>query len=71
MMRDRKDADKNEDCTPQAGSYPAVGAVVIGLALGIVIAAVTREAAFMLAGLVAGALVAYLVSRPRGHHGNS
>jgi hypothetical protein len=50
--------------TPVPGSnYPAVGAVVIGLALGIAISAVTEEAMFMLVGLVAGAVAAVWLSR--------
>jgi len=49
---------------PKLGSnYPAVGVVVIGLALGIAAAAVTREAALMLAGLGLGAAVAVWLSR--------
>lgn len=49
---------------PVPGSnYPAVGAVVIGLSVGIAIAAVTEEAVFMLAGLVAGAAAALWLSR--------
>ena len=44
-------------------NYPAVGAVVIGLAVGIAISAATEEAMFMLAGLVAGAAAAVWLSR--------
>jgi hypothetical protein len=44
-------------------NYPAVGAVVIGLAVGIAISAVTEEAVFMVAGLLAGAAAAVWLSR--------
>lgn len=70
MIRDRKEQD-SDGGAPRVGNYPAVGAVVIGLAVGISIAAVTREAAFMLAGLAAGALVAYLIIRPAGDRDRS
>lgn len=48
-------------------NYPAVGAVVIGLAVGIAISFVTEEAVFMIAGLLAGAAVAAWLGR--GGHG--
>jgi hypothetical protein len=50
-------------------NYPVVGAVVIGLAVGIAISAVTEEAVFMIAGLLAGAAVAVWLSR-RGRGGD-
>jgi hypothetical protein len=37
------------------GNYPAVGAVIIGLAAGVALAAVTQNAAYMIIGLAAGA----------------
>lgn len=40
------------------GNYPAVGAVIIGLAAGVALAAVTQKAAYMIIGLAAGAAVA-------------
>jgi hypothetical protein len=49
---------------PVPGSnYPAVGAVVIGLSVGIAISAATGEAMFMFAGLVAGAAAAVWLGR--------
>jgi F0F1-type ATP synthase assembly protein I len=47
------------------GSYLVVAAIVIGVALGIALASVTRQPAFMLGGLVAGAAIAYWLARPR------
>jgi hypothetical protein len=55
---------------PSTGSnYPAVGVVIVGLALGIAAAAATREPVLMLVGLGLGAVVAVWLSR-RGLDGD-
>ena len=56
-------SDQRDGQPPLGSSYPAVGAVVIGLALGVAAAAVTHESALMLAGLGLGAAVAVWLSR--------
>jgi hypothetical protein len=56
-------SDRRDGQSPLGSNYPAVGAVIIGLALGIAAAAVTRQAALMLAGLALGAAVAVWLSR--------
>jgi hypothetical protein len=48
------------------GSYLVVVAVVIGVAAGIALASVTREAYFIMGGLVAGAIVALWLGRRMG-----
>jgi hypothetical protein len=47
----------------QGGNYLVVAAIVIGVAAGIALAAVTGESYFMIGGLVVGAAVAYWLAR--------
>jgi hypothetical protein len=56
-------SDERDGQPPLGSNYPAVGAVIIGLALGIAAASVTRQAALMLVGLGLGAAVAVWLSR--------
>jgi hypothetical protein len=47
----------------QPGNYLVVAAVVIGVAVGIALASITGQSFWMMAGLAAGALVAFWLGR--------
>jgi len=56
-------SDRREQNPEPRSNYPAVGAVVVGVAGGIALVVAVGDAAWMVAGLVAGAAVAVLLSR--------
>ena len=47
----------------QPGNYLVVAAVVIGVAAGVALASVTGQSFWMIAGLAAGALVAFWLGK--------
>jgi hypothetical protein len=63
IQEDQAMSGRREQNRGPRSNYPAVGAVVVGVAAGIALAAAVGDAAWMVAGLVAGAAAAVFLSR--------